>query len=74
MILTSDHIKNVCKIGQGELTCSYLLMGADGYRCCKGTEIENIILQRLAAGTMKSKGDNCEGTTGAVKYENVDIS
>lgn len=71
MILTADHIKNTCKIGQGELTCGYLLIGLDGYRCCKGTEIENIILQRLAAGTMKAKGNNCEGTTGTVKLKDV---
>ena len=61
MDLPKDHLKNVCKIGQGEATCSFLAFGADGWSCLKGTALEGAIRERRANGTINAKGDNCSG-------------
>jgi len=31
----SEHVKNVCKIGQGNDCCRYLVLGAEGFECAK---------------------------------------
>ncbi len=61
MALKSPYIEDVCKMGQGEETCSFLGMGQGGFRCLKGTELQAIIEARRAAGVMGAKGDNCQG-------------
>ena len=61
--MTPDHAKEMCKVGQGEECCAFLLMGADGFECAKGTFAEDVINLRLAEGTMNAKGDNCSGYT-----------
>jgi len=66
--ITKKHVKEVCGLGQGEKTCSFLSAGGDGFTCAKGTSIEDIINQRRTAGTMKAKGDNCQGRKGAVSF------
>ena len=65
--LTEEHVEGVCQRGQGEATCSFLSIGPGGFQCAKDTALEGVIRQRLAAGTMSAKGDNCEGRTGAVR-------
>lgn len=64
--LTKVHVDEVCRPGQQGLTCAFAVVGGDGYECSKGTGIEVTIRQRMALGTMVSKGDNCEGRVGAV--------
>jgi hypothetical protein len=59
MALTDKHAQNVCRIGQGERTCSFLANGANGWECLKGTSLEAHILSRRAK--MVAKGDNCSG-------------
>ncbi len=61
MSLPEEHLKNVCRLGQGKATCSFLAMGGAGFECQKGTSIEKVIRERLAASTMGAKGDNCSG-------------
>jgi len=56
-----DHLKSVCKLGEGEACCSFLMMGGGGFECAKGTPFEKPIRDRLAEGTMNAKGDNCTG-------------
>lgn len=54
----------VCRMGQGEATCSFLTVGPGGnsmYGCAKGSELERTIKQRRAAGSMRAQGDNCSG-------------
>ena len=51
-----------CAPSSGPATCSFLLMGADGWHCAKEEAgLRAQIEQRRAAGTMKAKGDNCSG-------------
>lgn len=67
--ITEEHLRQVCKLGSGGkgITCSFLTFEADsGFKCTKGTDLEPIIRQRRAAGTMKAMGDNCEGRVGSV--------
>ena len=61
MKITNDHADLVCHLGTGEQTCSFLTLGANGFECAKGTEVEQVILKRRAEGTMKAKGDCCSG-------------
>jgi hypothetical protein len=58
--MTANKVKTICLLGQGELTCAYLVCGPDGFECAKGTGIEKAISARLRAGTMRAKGDNCD--------------
>lgn len=59
--INENHLKNVCKLGGGAFTCSYLMMGAEGAECSKGTGFQRIIDQRRAEKSMRAMGDNCSG-------------
>ena len=59
--LPKDYENSVCKIGKGAATCAFLTMGAGGFQCGKDSTVEKAIRERLAEGTMRSKGDNCSG-------------
>lgn len=62
MSIPMTHVQQWCKIGQGPLTCSYLIAGPDGFACAKGNRaIRRTIDNARLAGTMKAKGDNCPG-------------
>ena len=57
-----DQLKAVCKIGQGEDCCRYLLVGGNGFECGKvDQQTKSTIDLRVEIGGMLSKGDNCEG-------------
>lgn len=61
-MITQTHLEEVCKLGQGEATCAFLMSrGGMDMECAKETEIEPVIRQRLFLGTMNAKGDNCSG-------------
>ena len=60
-IIDVDYTKETCKIGQGDECCAFLVMGANGFECAKGTSTQNAIELRLAEGAMNAKGDNCDG-------------
>ncbi len=59
--IDDKDITEVCKLGQGEECCAYLILGSSGAKCAKGTMLAYNIELRLANGTMNAKGDNCEG-------------
>ena len=59
--IDKDQVVGICKVGYGEECCSYLVVGAAGFECTKGTELAYSIELRLAEGTMNAKGDNCNG-------------
>lgn len=61
MALSKEHLKDVCRLGGGAHTCSYLVMGTAGFECSKGTGMETMIRERREAGTMNAGGDNCSG-------------
>ena len=50
-------LREICKIGQGAITCRYILCGKGGFRCGKGTKVQpaiEVIVQT-------AQGDNCPG-------------
>lgn len=59
-MMPTTHVNEVCKLGQGPACCAFLTM-RNGFECAKGTPIEAAIRERLEAGTMGAKGDNCPG-------------
>lgn len=61
--MVSDHIKNICKIGQGNDCCRYLTMSPSGWNCEKHSGLKKILDSRATNKTMVAQGDNCEGKT-----------
>lgn len=61
MSLSNNHIKNVCKIGQGQDCCRYLLCGANGFECGKLGSLKQIIDNKVFRNQMTAQSDNCEG-------------
>ena len=59
------HIKQVCKIGQGNECCRYVTVGGNGFECVKHTSLKNYLDNRVKEKSMVAQGDNCEGLTGA---------
>lgn len=55
-----NHIFDVCKIGQDEKCCRYLVAGSGGFECAKDEiGLKNTIDLRVE--TMNAKSDNCVG-------------
>ncbi len=59
--LGKEHLHNVCRIYQGEKTCSYLGEDKRGIMCLKGTAYHIEIFRKRMLGATKAKGDNCSG-------------
>ena len=59
--VTDDQVTNLCKMGQGENCCSFLVMSPDGFMCAKKTDMAGLIHHRRSLGTMTAQGDNCSG-------------
>ena len=59
----NEHIKNVCKIGQGHECCRYLVMGGRGFECVKHTALATTLDLRVETETIVARGDNCDGKT-----------
>jgi len=57
----NDHVKNVCKIGQGNDCCRYLTMGSEGFECVKNSSVAATLDMRASTETMTAQADNCEG-------------
>jgi len=57
----NEHVKNVCRIGQGNACCCYMVIGAQGFECVKNTQMNGYLDSRVAMETMVARGDNCEG-------------
>ena len=62
------HVKEICKMHEGKSTCRYLGMGASGFVCMKGTELQSVIDSKVEQ--MKAQGDNCPGFGGNISDEN----
>jgi hypothetical protein len=59
-MLTEEVLKNVCKLGQGEQCCRYIVSGKSGLTCAKLNPSVRAAIDG-AAHRMKAKGDNCDG-------------
>jgi hypothetical protein len=57
-----EHTKKICKLGQGEECCAYLVCGANGFECAKNYPVfKETIGERVRNGMMNAKGDHCDG-------------
>lgn len=56
----TEHVKSVCRIGQGAQCCRYLLMGQNGFECGKQDEVMRRTIDARVIG-FTAKSDNCEG-------------
>lgn len=61
MKITYQQLKEVCKIGQGNECCRYLIVGPKGFGCAKHTDLRDCIDSRVDEGIMVARSDNCEG-------------
>lgn len=58
-LVDNKTLKEICKMGQGNDCCRYIICGADGIECGKGTEFQLAIDANVSK--MTAKGDNCKG-------------
>jgi hypothetical protein len=56
-----EHVKTVCRIGQGADCCRYLTMHPDGWSCEKHSSLRAYIDYRANVGSMHARSDNCPG-------------
>lgn len=60
-LIPEDHMRKVCRPGQGAKTCCLLVMGRLGFECTIGTNLELILRQRAFKGEMHARSVNCNG-------------
>ena len=59
--ISTETLKNVCKIGQGEKCCRYILCSPNGFECGKLSNQKEILDNHVELNLMTAKGDNCKG-------------
>ena len=57
----NEHVKNICKLRQGNTCCRYLVISGSGFECMRGTDMKAYLDSRVAMETIVARGDNCEG-------------
>lgn len=60
-VLDMDRVRELCRIGQADRCCIFLVASPRGFECAKGSSLEAVLLARRDAGTMVARGDNCDG-------------
>jgi hypothetical protein len=60
-VINDAHLATACHPGKGETTCAYLTFGPGGWCCAKKSDLQQMIELKLAAGTIRAKGNNCSG-------------
>ena len=60
MEIPKQHMKEVCKMGQGHDCCRYIAVGPEGFECCKDDPSMKAVLDKRVP-RMNAQGDNCEG-------------
>jgi hypothetical protein len=58
--ITEEHVRTVCQPGTTKC-CRYLTMSPKGWSCEKHGSFRALLDARVAADTMRARGDNCEG-------------
>jgi hypothetical protein len=56
-----EHFKTVCKVGQGNDCCRYLVASVDGIQYAKHSSLKAHLDDRAAKKEMVAISDNCEG-------------
>jgi len=62
----SSQIEEVCKIGQGNDCCRYLVVGPNGFECAKHTALKRYLDTRVTNKLITAQADNCEGVQNKV--------
>ena len=57
----TKHVKDTCKIGQGQDCCRYLVVGGQGFECAKYTDNKSLLDARAINGDMTARSNNCKG-------------
>ena len=56
--LSGDEVKDICKLGQGDKCCAFIVMSPTGFECIKMGYPANVAIhKRLKEGTMNAKGE-----------------
>ena len=58
-LVPAEHVRAICKIGQGAECCRFLVTFELGFECAKYSDLHDTIQSRVAS--MTAKGDNCDG-------------
>lgn len=59
--INEDTLKSICKIGEGQNTCRYIMRSKDDYVCVKNSIVQVSIDERVEKGGMVARGNNCSG-------------
>jgi len=55
--LTNEEAKTICKLGQGDKCCAFLIFSPTGFECIlRDYPVNSYIFNRLEKGTMNAKG------------------
>ncbi len=60
-LIPEDHLRKVCRPGQGAKTCCLVVAGRHGLECMLGTSLEPILRNRALGGEMVARSVNCDG-------------
>jgi len=56
--VTDEEAKEICKLGEGDKCCAFLVMGSGGFECIRMSyPMNGTIFSRLKEGTMNAKGE-----------------
>jgi len=61
MVLTKQYVKEICRVDDGRLACSFLLATLKGFECAKGLAAREVIAEYRLTGHMLAMGDYCSG-------------
>ena len=70
MNIPEEHLRAVCKIGEGNKCCRYIGF-SDGWACLKHSSLKETLDARVWSKTMNARGDNCDGNCATANKENV---
>ena len=72
LVLEGDEPKKICRLGQGEKCCPWLVCGSNGFECFRMNYPSNtIISKRVEEGTMNAKGKECDWYKTADRAEEI---
>ena len=57
MKIDGKTLREICKIGQGKVTCKFIVVGKGGYRCARLTSMQPV----FEVIVQTAQGDNCPG-------------
>ena len=58
-LIPAEHVRAICKIGQGVECCRFLVAAELGFERAKHSDLHDAIQARVEF--MTAKGDNCDG-------------